>query len=70
MGVAPVKTGVPVKTLLTENGTWSLQTLPTTQPCGYVMIVTAADNTIVDSGFKGFQTQAFQGFCLRAAKEG
>lgn len=65
-GVVPVKTPVS-KTLLAESGTWSLQTEPTTEPCGYVIIVTAADNTIVNSGYIGFGTQAFTGFCLRAA---
>jgi hypothetical protein len=35
-----------------------------------VIVVTATDNTIVDSGFIGFQEQAFAGLCLRAAKEG
>ena len=53
------------KTLTFESGTWSLATLTTTEPCGYVMVATAADNTIVNSGFVGFVTQAFQGFCLR-----
>jgi hypothetical protein len=67
--VTPVKTVVS-KTLVTESGTWSLQTEPTTEPCGYVIVVTATDNTIVDSGFIGFQEQAFAGLCLRAAKEG
>ena len=67
--VTPAKTVVG-HTLVEENGTWSLQTLATTEPCGYVMIATATDNTIVNSGFIGFQTQAFAGFCLRAAKEG
>jgi hypothetical protein len=67
--VTPAKTVVG-HTLVEENGTWSLQTLATTEPCGYVMIATATDNTIVNSGFIGFQTQAFVGFCLRAAKEG
>jgi len=68
MGVVPVKTvGPPPKTLVHEQGSWSLQTEPTTEPCGYVIIVTASDNTIVDSGYIGLYTQAFVGFCLRAA---
>ena len=54
----------------TETGTWTLQTLNDTEPCGYVMVATASDNTIVDSGFVGFETQAFQGFCLRPAVKG
>lgn len=71
MGVEPVKTvGPPPKTLVHEQGTWSLQTEPTTEPCGYVIITTAWDNTIVNSGYIGRYTQAFAGFCLRAAKEG
>ena len=68
--VVPVKTGIPVTTLVSESGTWELKTDPATQPCGYVLIATAVDNTIVNSGFIGFENQAFQGFCLRAAKEG
>ena len=67
--VTPAKTVVG-HTLVEEDGTWSLQTLATTEPCGYVVIATATDNTIVNSGFVGFETQAFVGFCLRAAKEG
>ena len=67
--VIPVKT-VGSKTPVAESGTWSLQTEPTTEPCGYVIVVTAADNTIVNSGFIGFSAEAFVGFCLRAAKEG
>jgi hypothetical protein len=63
--VTPVKT-VGSKTLVAESGTWSLQTDPTTEPCGYVIVVTAADNTIVNSGTVGFSAQAFTGFCLRA----
>jgi hypothetical protein len=31
-----------------------------------VIVVTAADNTIVNSGTVGFSAQAFTGFCLRA----
>ncbi len=58
---------VLTKTLVTETGTWTLQTLKDTEPCGYVMVATASDNTIVGSGFVGFETQAFQGFCLRPA---
>ena len=61
---------VLTKTLVTETGTWTLQTLKDTEPCGYVMVATASDNTIVDSGFVGFETQAFQGFCLRPAVKG
>ena len=53
------------KTLTTETGTWQLQTLATTQPCGYTIVATATDNTIVNSGFVGFETQAFTGLCLR-----
>ena len=63
-GATLTKTAV-TKTLLTETGTWSLQTIATTEPCGYVMVATASDNTIVGSGFIGFEAQAFQGFCVR-----
>ena len=58
---------VGTKTLTSESGTFSLQTLATTTPCGYTIIATAVDNTIVNSGFIGFESQAFTGFCLRAA---
>jgi hypothetical protein len=61
---------VTAQTLLDETGTWSLQTLPSTEPCGYVMVATASDNTIVGSGRIGFETLAFQGFCLRPAAQG
>jgi hypothetical protein len=63
-GVAPAQS-LASETLTTETGTWSLQTLPTTEPCGYVMVATATDNTIVDSDYIGLWAQAFAGFCLR-----
>jgi hypothetical protein len=53
------------KTRTTETGNWSLQTLTTTEPCGYTITATAVDNTIVNSGSIGLETQAFQGLCLR-----
>ena len=53
------------KTLTTESGTWSLQTLPTTTPCGYTITATAVDNTIVDSGTVGWHGFGFTGLCLR-----
>ena len=56
---------IATETLIAESGTWSLQTLVTTEPCGYVMVATAADNTIVDSGFIGWTAQGFQGLCIR-----
>jgi hypothetical protein len=55
-----------VTTLTSESGTWSLQTLNTTTPCGYTIVATAADNAIVNSGFIGWTAQGFRGFCLRA----
>ncbi len=61
-------TKVPTFTSLTsESGTWSLQTLPTTEPCGYTIVAQASDNTIVNSGFVGWTTEAFTGLCLRPA---
>src|SRR5215469_16397143 len=54
-----------IKTLTTESGTWTLQTPATTEPCGYVMVATARDNTIVGSGYIGLYSQAFAGFCIR-----
>jgi len=59
---------VGTKTLLTETGTWALQTAAESEPCGYVMIATAVDNTIVGSGYIGLYSQAFAGFCLRPPK--
>ena len=41
-------------TLTSESGNWSLQTLATTEPCGYTIVVQASDNTIVDSGSVGW----------------
>ena len=66
---ATLTQSVGSQTLTTESGTWTLQTLASTEPCGYVMVATASDNTIVDSGYVGFETQAFQGFCLRPAAD-
>jgi hypothetical protein len=62
---ATITQTVGSKTLTTEAGAWSLQTLATTEPCGYVMVATAIDNTIVGSGYVGLRTQGFVGFCLR-----
>jgi hypothetical protein len=75
IGVVPGMPGATItqtvgsSTLTTQSGTWSLQTLATTEPCGYVMVVSAWDNTIVDSGYIGFLTQNFAGFCLRPAAD-
>jgi hypothetical protein len=66
LGATITKTAMS-KTLTTESGTWQLTTTAASEPCGYVMVATAADNTIVDSGFKGFTEQGFAGFCLRPA---
>ena len=49
-----------------QSGTWSLTTLATTPPCGYVVRLDAADRTIVDSAWVGWDTPAFTGFCLKA----
>ena len=62
-------TKVPAtSTPTSEAGTWSLQTLATTQPCGYTIVVTAVDNTIVDSAVVGWFGQAFTGLCLRPSQ--
>ncbi|HEY7338947.1 MAG TPA: hypothetical protein VH639_28920 [Bryobacteraceae bacterium] len=48
-----------------DAGTWTLDTsgLP---PCGYVVVLTASDRTIVNSGFIGNSSSAAVGFCLKA----
>jgi hypothetical protein len=48
-----------------DTGVWTLDTagLP---PCGYVVRLSAADRTIVDSGTIGNTSEAFVGFCLKA----
>lgn len=51
--------------LTSESGTWSLQTLTTTEPCGYTITAEAVDNTIVDSGTIGWPGYGYTGFCLR-----
>jgi hypothetical protein len=56
---------VTSKTLTSESGSWTWQTLKTTEPCGYTIVATAVDNTIVDSGRIGWWNQGFQGLCLR-----
>jgi hypothetical protein len=68
MGVAPAQS-VTAETLTAQTGGWSLQTLPTTEPCGYVIVATATDNTIVNSDYIGLSSQNFAGFCLRPAAE-
>jgi hypothetical protein len=56
---------ITTETLTFESGTWRLQTLSTTTPCGYTISATASDNTIVNSGFIGWDSTAFTGLCLR-----
>ena len=52
----------PTKTF--ENGNWSLDT--TGMPrCGYIVRLSAWDNTIVNSGFVGRHRSAVVGLCLR-----
>lgn len=67
---ATITKTVAVKTLTSESGTWTLQIPTTAEPCGYVMVLNAWDNTIVNSGVIGFLGEAFRGFCLRPAVEG
>jgi hypothetical protein len=54
-------------TLTTQSGKWSLQTLPTTEPCGYTIGADAVDNTIVDSGGIGWHGYGYTGLCLKPA---
>ncbi len=53
---------------LSQSGTWWLDTghptLMTT--CGYVIRLDGVDNTIVNSGWVGFDGPSFVGFCLRS----
>jgi DNA uptake protein ComE-like DNA-binding protein len=50
---------------VTESGTWRLQTLPSTTPCGYVISVGASDRTIVHSSGSHWSRGAHTGLCLR-----
>jgi hypothetical protein len=56
--------GVPT---LGEAGAWSLDTagMPA---CGYVVVLTVTDRTIVNSGSIGFQSQDVVGLCLKVAE--
>lgn len=54
-----------LKTLTSESGGWKLQTLASTDPCGYTIRALAADNTIVDSEYVGWTGEGYTGFCLR-----
>jgi hypothetical protein len=51
--------------LTSQSGTWSLETLSTTEPCGYTITADAVDNTIVDSGTIGWHGYGYTGFCLK-----
>jgi hypothetical protein len=48
-----------------ESGTWELQTLPTTTPCGYIVRVNVADRAIVNSSNSTWWGTDVTGFCLR-----
>jgi len=52
----------PTKTF--ENGNWSLNTAGMPR-CGYIVRLSAWDNTIVNSGFVGRHRSAVVGLCLR-----
>ncbi len=54
-----------LKTLKSETGKWALQTLASTEPCGYTIRAVASDNTIVDSEYVGWTGEGYTGFCLR-----
>ena len=51
--------------LTSQSGTWSLETLASTEPCGYTITADAVDNTIVDSGGIGWHGYGYTGFCLK-----
>jgi hypothetical protein len=53
------------KTLTSQLGAWTLQTLASTDPCGYTIRAIAGDNTIVNSGYVGWTGEDYTGFCLR-----
>lgn len=55
------------QTLTSESGGFTLTTLTSTEPCGYTIVATAVDNTIVDSGTIGWPAYGYTGFCLRPA---
>jgi hypothetical protein len=55
----------PGASTLGDSGVWTLDTtgLP---PCGYVVVLSTVDRTIVNSGSIGWFNQATTGFCLKA----
>jgi hypothetical protein len=55
--------GTVVTTPTSESGDWRLQTVATTEPCGYTIVVEAVDKTINGSG--GWRKRDFTGLCLR-----
>jgi hypothetical protein len=60
--ISHVVTSPPSPTF--QAGTWTLDTSGL-DPCGYVVRLDAADRTIVNSGYVGFDWPAFTGFCLK-----
>jgi hypothetical protein len=64
---ATLSQALSTATLTSQSGTWELDTLTTTDPCGYTITADAVDNTIVDSGGIGWHGYGYTGFCLRPA---
>ncbi len=61
---APLPRTYPTVPTSGEAGIWKLDT--TGMPkCGYVVRLSAADRTIVNSGFVGFGNETFVGLCLK-----
>jgi hypothetical protein len=57
-------TGGSVQTSTAPGNAWSLNTAGM-QPCGYVLVVSAVDRAIVNSGSVGHQASKAVGFCVR-----
>jgi hypothetical protein len=63
--VARIGLSDPGDSTFGDSGTWTLDTTGV-PPCGYVVVLGAYDQTIVNSGFIGNYGQASVGFCLKA----
>jgi hypothetical protein len=57
-------TGGSVQTSAAPGNAWSLDTAGM-QPCGYVLVESAVDRAIVNSGSVGHQVSKAVGFCVR-----
>ncbi len=65
--VDPSSRAFPVVPTTGESGTWTLDT-SLMDPCGYVIRLSTADRTLVNSSGTGWTNADFVGFCLSAKK--